>query len=156
MSSNSTGWANLPGALANALDAFSDEEVVLEDHTREQIVSGLPCHSSGAGIDEGPYEAWYAAHKHLPKGAWFMLDHNGWLRDRAYVFWDWDRIKKHHLLEIFQSDSDQGDQRHIPTSEEFEEMQESFDERSKIWQKGGKGYWSKGDSSRIEWPGNSQ
>lgn len=30
-------------------------------------------------------------------------------------------------------------------------MRKSFLQRSKIWRKGGRGYWSKGDTSRIVW-----
>ncbi|KAF4823314.1 hypothetical protein CGCSCA5_v001785 [Colletotrichum siamense] len=33
----------------------------------------------------------------------------------------------------------------------LKEMRESFVERSKIWKKGGRGYWSKGDTSHIVW-----
>lgn len=37
------------------------------------------------------------------------------------------------------------------TSEEQEQMYWSFVIRSQIWQRGGLGYWSEGDLSRIQW-----
>lgn len=33
-------------------------------------------------------------------------------------------------------------------------MNKSFEERAKIWKVGGRGYWSRGDLSRIQWPEN--
>ncbi|KAK1579715.1 uncharacterized protein LY79DRAFT_563676 [Colletotrichum navitas] len=37
------------------------------------------------------------------------------------------------------------------TDQEWQEMQESFRERSMIWQKGGSRSWSKGDTCRVAW-----
>ena len=76
-----------------------------------------------------------------------MLSEAAWLRERAYVFWDGNRLRNHPdgLGE------DPGDRRGY-TKAEHEDMMESFDERSKVCQKGGKGYWSKNDTSRVMWP----
>lgn len=74
-----------------------------------------------------------------------MRTDNAWLRERAYVFWDEDRVRslkdgfgKHPGYQAF-------------PEREYEDMMESFNERSKIWLHGGGGYWSKGDTSRIVW-----
>ena len=100
-------------------------------------------------LNEGPYMAWKAAHRKEPHPAWVMLDDKAGLRERAYVLWHRKRIIDHNLLPVFQtkpkrSIGDYGD-------EEYEEMCQSWAERSRIWQKGGIGYWSKGDESRIEY-----
>ncbi|KAK1985820.1 hypothetical protein LZ30DRAFT_707208 [Colletotrichum cereale] len=147
---STTGDTNLPSALYDVLGNRAEVDTLLGAHTEEDILSVMPEHKNEEDADRGPHESWYAAHIGIPLTGWLMLQDNGWLRDRAYVFWDWDRIERHHLLEVFQSSSDIS--RPGYSDQEWQEMQESFDERSLIWQKGGSGYWSKGDVSRVEWP----
>ncbi|KAI1194216.1 hypothetical protein F5X97DRAFT_311726 [Nemania serpens] len=144
-----SGFANLPECLEAVLDTYSNQTLnAAEECSKDQLQSLI---SSGDydDTDNGPFEAWYAGHASLPAGAWAMIDDNDWLRRRAYVFWDWDRIQSNDLLPVFESVSDQPSSDY--TSHHFEEMQESFNERSKIWQMGGSGYWSKGDTSRIKY-----
>ncbi|KAK1958615.1 hypothetical protein LY78DRAFT_674291 [Colletotrichum sublineola] len=146
-----TGDVNLPLALFEALEDRDDiANVWYEDDVEEKLHLVMPEHKNEEDVDRGPYEAWYPAHKGLPIACSFMDLDNDWLRKRAYVLWDWDRIERHHLLEIFQGHP--VNPRLEYTQEEWQEMQESFNERSLIWQKGGSGYWSKGDTSRIVWP----
>ncbi|KND92089.1 hypothetical protein TOPH_03424, partial [Tolypocladium ophioglossoides CBS 100239] len=146
------GRANLPEALAGVFEA-DPEDVILEDYSEEEIQS-LVLLGDDTDTDMGPYESWRAAHYDLPRADWLMLSDDAWLRERAYVLWDLERIQTHHLLELFGgSPQSPGPVYH---DEDLEEMQESFDERSNIWQRGGSGYWSKGDYSMIVWPSQSE
>ncbi len=75
-----------------------------------------------------------------------MFSDAAWLRERAYVFWDKERLRNHP--DGFGEDP--GDRRDFDAAE-HEDMIDSFDERSKVWLKGGSGYWSRDDTSRIVW-----
>lgn len=140
------GVANFPGALSNVLVAYQganafvgrEEELLYENVSR--VTDEDP--------DQGPFNSWYAAHEGAPLYAVLMLHEHELLRDCAYVLWDWDRVEKYHLLKAFEKLSDA---RPSPDEKEYDEMNESFHERSQIWQKGGSGYWSKGDTSGISW-----
>jgi hypothetical protein len=77
-----------------------------------------------------------------------MTSDTFWLRERAYVLWDGERVKKQPggfgesptYVTLYNH-----------TTRDYNEMYISFRERSKIWREGGTGYWSKGDTSRIVW-----
>jgi hypothetical protein len=81
------------------------------------------------------------------------VKHPEFLRFRkcAYVLWDFDRLVKYNMLNLFKQLPETSDPPY--TSQHEDDMRGSFDERSKIWQKGGSGYWSKDDTSRIVLPG---
>ncbi|KAI1180577.1 hypothetical protein F4777DRAFT_528505 [Nemania sp. FL0916] len=143
--------ADLLDVLEDKMEAYSEDTLkAVEECSKDQLQTFL----SSCGNDDtekGPFEAWHAAHTDLPDGNWVMLEENAWLRRCAYVFWDWDRIQSHDLLPIFGSLSNPSVSLYTP--EEYEIMEESFHERSKIWLEGGLGYWSKGDTSRIKFNG---
>ena len=83
------------------------------------------------------------------------------IRQRGYIMFDINRIEGWNILDhsfdqtlsykscCFSS---------LPLSEEraehqrrYDEMLESFDERYKIYKNGGRGWWSKEDTSRVVW-----
>ncbi|KAF5485986.1 hypothetical protein CGCF413_v014070 [Colletotrichum fructicola] len=140
------GVANFPGALTNVLGAYQGANAFVgrEEELLYENVSRVTAEDS----DQGPFNSWNAAHEGAPLCAGLMLHEHELLRDCAYVLWDWDRVEKHHLLKAFENLSDA---RPSPDEKEYDEMNESFHERSQIWQKGGSGYWSKGDTSGISW-----
>ncbi|KAK1775415.1 hypothetical protein QBC45DRAFT_422270 [Copromyces sp. CBS 386.78] len=140
------GRISLPEALGQLYDADGQ---MIEEYSEEQLRSMAPRHSDQTEEDTdcGPYQAWRNANEGLSLEESIMMAHNSWLRERAYVFWDAHRVSK--LQDGFGEDP--GYQAAF-TEQEYNEMLESFDERSKIWQKGGTGYWSRGDTSRIVWP----
>lgn len=140
-----------PGAkLHDALNAeYADDvdsDTALGDYSSDELAV-LNQHPDENDMDPGPYEAWYAAHVHLPAGAWVMFPDNAGRRERAYVLWDGSRIQQYKLLEEFENAAEPS---YVPG--DVETMEKSFEERSKIWQQGGTGYWSPGDTSRIVWP----
>ncbi|KAH0424227.1 hypothetical protein CcaCcLH18_11663 [Colletotrichum camelliae] len=144
------GVANFPGALANVLEAYQSANAFVgpEEERLNENVSRV----TDEDPDEGPFNSWYAAHEGAPLYAGLMLHEHELLRDCAYVLWDWDRVEEYHLLKAFEKLSDS---RPSPHEKEYDEMNESFHERSLIWQKGGSGYWSKGDATGISWPEKS-
>ncbi|KAH8655248.1 hypothetical protein BX600DRAFT_515083 [Xylariales sp. PMI_506] len=138
-----------PGArLRDALIAEYGEDVesnvALGEHSDEELKRLIP-RNDGHDTDIGPYTAWYDAHTHLPPGAWVMFADNSARRERAYVLWDWGRITAYNLLEKFEDAPELTE-----SQDDFEVIIHSFQERSKIWQQGGWGYWTEGDNSRIK------
>lgn len=106
--------------------------------------------------DPGPWRASkWAYHEHYLADAFHGPDHRE-LRERGYVFFDHGRLSDWNfyaqplpfpldkMMRLFQEAS----QRRV----QFEEaMYESWSARSKIWKKGGRGWWVEGDESKIRW-----
>lgn len=116
---------------------------------REAMQAAFP---ESTGVDKGPFEAWRLMldKDNIDMGVYYFMDNEAWLRERGYVFWDWERIVEHNLAKVI---TELGHEVDDPfDDQELEDMEESWDERSLVWQKGGRGYWSKDDLSRIEWP----
>lgn len=65
-----------------------------------------------------------------------------------------DLVRKDDLAH-FDGVKKSGEWQGLLSSEErdrrFGQMRSSFKEREKIWQAGGRGWWSEGDTSHIEW-----
>ena len=100
--------------------------------------------------DVGPERLWRWAH-HEVSALWFIMSQrNHELRAQAYLMWDNNRIEKLGLFSNMYS---------IPPEEhyyersriEFELMERSCLERKRIWMRGGRGWWTEGDESRIVW-----
>lgn len=142
--------SNLPEALQEVIDESRyDSRKLAEysDHELYAIAQRDGDRTEEEDTDWGPYETWREANADRWLGDSCVFSNTAWLRDRAYVFWDRDRLRNHQGG----FGEDPGDERDY-TAAEYEEMIESFHERSKFWQKGGKGYWSKDDTSRITFP----
>ncbi|OTA99707.1 hypothetical protein M426DRAFT_268916 [Hypoxylon sp. CI-4A] len=143
----------------NILDAFYDilddtdidaiEQISLEE---DSLIQTFPLDTEDT--DRGPLRAWSVVHKDVPRMMLFTDNNDAWLHDRAYVFWDWDRLQQHNLLELFGGPMMYS--KTYPNKEALDEMFDSFQKRSEIWQKGGSGYWSKDDTSRIVYPRKKQ
>ncbi|KAK4233906.1 hypothetical protein C8A03DRAFT_47648 [Achaetomium macrosporum] len=141
-----SSYVNLPGALRRVCDDVDGgalEEYYEEFHS---IALG-DSDPSQEDTDRGPLEAWRKAKLDCSLELSCMFPDNDWLRERAYVLWDWERVQ------------DLGDkfweyQRHQGgyTEQDWEDMLECFDERYMICENDARGYWSKGDTSRIIWP----
>jgi hypothetical protein len=72
------------------------------------------------------------------------------LREHAYVLWDLDRLERCKMLDKFELIPTEPS--HMYSEEYIARMEKSIHERYAIWQKGGSGYWSEGDASRVIWP----
>ena len=137
------GSAPFPQAAEPLSRTICDGDKLVKECTEEEL---LPMTSTrGRGdLDRGPYEAWFAAHLEVPAVASVMHEEHAWFRERAYVLWDWNRMQSVELLAVIGAGP--------PTEamfggfdlEEFNKMEESFRERSKLWQEGCSGYWHGG------------
>lgn len=141
------GLVNLPFMLDKMVNIEANgRRIGLQ--SEEELYSIAPRHTGQPeDTDRGPFEAWRNTNGHLKVESSVMVSDNTWLRERAYVLWDEDRVRS--PKDGFGDNP--GDQ-DTYTEQEFEDMLDSFDERAEIWEKGGRGYWSKGDTSRVSWP----
>ena len=107
--------------------------------------------------DSGPAEAWRWAHATSTKKRFYFLKKHRPLRLGGYVMWDLQRLLDWKFFE--KSVEDMIAQRspaypeRLRQEAEQKEQLESFNERSRIWGEGGRGWWAPGDESHIQWPG---
>jgi hypothetical protein len=125
----------------------NDDDATLAEYTDKDLAVLFP-DPDKEDDDKGPFEAWRVAYKDLSRSAWVMLGNTG-LRERAYVLWDQDRLLRYNMLELFENAPK--DLELLTAEDGYDNMLESFEERSNIWQEGGRGYWSADDKSRIVW-----
>jgi hypothetical protein len=141
------GRADLAESLREILGNTDGRAV--EESSKKELLAHLerPSGHVKADTDPGPYEAWRRGDLDSTLEDALVWPGIAWLR-HAYVLWDEGRVQN-------QADGIFGDapQEYEDgyAEQEYKEMPQSFAERSKIWQKGGRGYWSKGDTSRVIW-----
>ncbi|KAH7022154.1 hypothetical protein EDB80DRAFT_628843 [Ilyonectria destructans] len=139
-----------PISLHDAITASyvaDDNDEPLEEYSNDEIQAML---RRSRDRNDGPFVAWRSVHREDPRDSWVLTLETAGLRERAYVLWDNDRIERYKLLELYESVPE--DPSHTFDEDEFDRMQESFEERSQIWRKGGRGDWSPNDTSRVVWP----
>lgn len=99
--------------------------------------------------DPGPAEIWFWAYAAYSVGYVYAETDQRFLRKRGYVFFDQARLNE---WEVFSKPFENvGD----PSEEESiyeDDMNHSYEERDRIWELGGRGYWSEGDESKLVWP----
>lgn len=123
----------------------------LESYTEEDEHVHISAQLAVDG-DKGPEAAWRWAYAENTNAYWFSINERAHLRQRGYVMWDSARISRWGLLDHewdglpCSSVSNEEERRHQ------DEMRDSFEARHKIWGRGGRGWWSAGDESRIVWP----
>ncbi|KAI0967016.1 hypothetical protein F4678DRAFT_447161 [Xylaria arbuscula] len=151
-STSVSGQVELHEALTKSCESDDGNYEILENYSQEEI-KALEPRQDNEDEDDGPFIAWKPNHDHLPREAWVLMTDNAVLRRCAYVLWDAARIRRYNMLQIF----DKLSQRPFASESEFnaeafEAMFRSFAQRSKIWQKGGRGYWngSEDDSDRSQ------
>ena len=101
-------------------------------------------------LDKGPAGAWFWAYQDENLNSPYNENNQSQLRDYGYVMFDYERLCHWGMF----------NQPFIPPKFEYDyeghelrykEMKRSWDQRSKIWQSGGRGWWSEGDESKIIW-----
>ncbi|KAK3295314.1 uncharacterized protein B0H64DRAFT_144204 [Chaetomium fimeti] len=140
--------ASFPLAADWLTETDGDWDESVGDYDQEEL---LPAASAwvGSNLDRGPYEAWRAAHLGMPPVVSVMLDNNAWLRERAYVLWDWGRMQRIDLLAVIKAGPSK-DPSSSWDGEEYDMMLKSFEERSKLWRQGMTGYWNGGEDAAKE------
>ena len=108
--------------------------------------------------NEGPEEAWVWAceqDRRRTNGAW-MNDYHAHrtLWQRGYVLWDSSRLTEWGLLDQdWRSIPGVADDISDPHRRSKERLyRDDYQERQNIWDRGGRGWWSPDDYSRISWP----
>ena len=143
------GYCSLHDALMEQGDDNGLAE--LGSHTVEEERAYVPAQLA-VDSDKGPEEAWRWAYAENTNAYWYNRSEQGFLRKRGYVMWDSARLAQWGLLD---HECD-GLPHEIVSSEEARhrgrQMRDSFEARRKIWSRGGRGWWSLGDESRIIWP----
>ncbi|KAJ3577903.1 hypothetical protein NPX13_g2663 [Xylaria arbuscula] len=133
-----SGHVKLHEALTKSCESDDENYEILENYSKEEIKTLEPRHDSEEE-DGWPFLAWKLGHDHLPREGWVLMTDNAVLRRCAYVLWDTDRIQRYNMVPTlnklsFLYEPELG-------TEAYEAMFRSFALRSKIWQKGGRGYW---------------
>lgn len=128
-------------------DCFKEPEDLTLEQIRESSISPL-----SPEPDDGPYEAWkwLFGHKYISR---YFLGETWFLRQRAYVMWDSDRMALWSILKDQRADIFQKFQyAYQPSLDAISKQNQSYEERSVIYEEGGRGWWDFNDHSRIEWP----
>ncbi|KAL7952235.1 hypothetical protein V8C34DRAFT_319219 [Trichoderma compactum] len=128
-SPNRVTSADLFDALTILSEEDLDDDGPLAEYTNEELETLYPT-SHAQDTDKGPFEAWRVAFNCLPRSDWSMLANNSGLRERAYVLWDLDRLKRCDLLELFENTPN--DSEFLKADKDFDGTDESFEERSNI------------------------
>ena len=153
MSNQGSGGFHLSEALTPSR-SLQQDGIPLEEYTDEE--ERMYVNSSFDNDDDddiGPAEAWRWAHARNTKDRFYYLKSHRSLRQGGYVMWDFKRHLDWGLLE-----KPVGDilvslrPGHLRRVAEQQEQTESFEERLRIWEKGGRGWWAPGDESHIQWP----
>jgi hypothetical protein len=98
--------------------------------------------------DPGPAEVWRLTHLDKSCDQFVMAFYPGHrsLRERGYVMWDHERLANWGLLKIpWQAQPEA----HAEWERARKRMQWSQNRRSKIWRRGGRGWWSANDESKV-------
>ncbi|KAI9840613.1 MAG: hypothetical protein M1837_001509 [Sclerophora amabilis] len=107
---------------------------------------------SNALAEDGPSQAWRWAHSVYETSELCYLSYAHWnLRERGYVMWDLPRLSRWGLFRepFFVTDPPVNFEE---SNRRNEEMEQSWNERSRISQRGGWGWWSADDQSKVQWP----
>ena len=105
--------------------------------------------------DDGPAEAWRWTHAKKPKDLFYYLKDHRRFRWRGYVMWDLSRLLGWQFLSTpiqAQASERLSSKERADERAEWEMQDFSWTERSRIWLKGGRGWWAPGDESHIKWP----
>jgi hypothetical protein len=107
--------------------------------------------------DSGPADIWRWTHRDGTRNRFVYQDHQPPLRGWGYVMWDGSRFDD---IGVFESPWEPLEislgtrlERHREIVRHFAYMRSSWDARSTIFALGGRGWWSRGDTSKVVWPG---
>lgn len=138
--------------LYEALNAVNerDDGVDLEEYTTDDELSRIRS-PFFQDPDTGPADAWRWAHQEETCAHFVNTHARRSLREWAYVMWSRSRLDQ---MNIFQTPRDEPAEL-APTHDEVQrrdQREASLDRRSHIYWRGGWGWWSFEDESRIVWP----
>lgn len=154
-----SGYGSQGSPLSDAMRAsrmLHSDDVCLEKYTdeEERLFVRSPFDEDH---DSGPAEAWRWAHAACTKDHFYFLKEHRGLRQRGYVMWDLIRLLGWDFFALpSQALASERLSSYYPNRLEWAAKRnlqgDSWTERLKIWEKGGRGWWAPGDESRIDWP----
>ncbi|KAK6956990.1 hypothetical protein Daesc_002274 [Daldinia eschscholtzii] len=101
--------------------------------------------------DIGAEQIWRISLDYDPSRDFAIYDALDWTyRECGYVFWDQERLQALGALTPPWKPAERSPQNYSPIP--LQEVYDSWRERSAIYKRGGRGYWSKGDYTRVVWP----
>ena len=146
---------SLPDYL-RSIDVSVRVEDRVSQHGEAMLNVTLNTHAGNDLLEEsdiGPFYAWQWAHQSLPDVRTYFDPSQRRLRSRGYVMWDKARLDKRTVT------FSRSWRRHIATQEEESvqrlmrrHMLTGFAERFRIFRRGGRGWWSETDKSKVIWP----
>ncbi|EXJ58375.1 hypothetical protein A1O7_05800 [Cladophialophora yegresii CBS 114405] len=144
-------------ALASTLYGanLGETEKTLKRYSQEELASLHGSREDDADQDSGSFEMWKSANQDEVAAMFVFALDKAPLRRTGYVTWYGARGSEDNMMDLFEEIMSMPERSLQPIDEEWDEMQTSLDKRSRIWQRGGRGDWSKGDESRIVWRGGS-
>ncbi|KAL9122316.1 MAG: hypothetical protein Q9187_001125 [Circinaria calcarea] len=102
--------------------------------------------------DVGPAEAWRWAYQGETTAYIYFQPDQRQLRKNGYVMFDYDRLCRWNLFSESYKPADRYNSEDAAlTALRTDQMRKSWDERSKIWLRGGRGWWSENDQSKLVW-----
>ncbi|TGJ83304.1 hypothetical protein E0Z10_g5440 [Xylaria hypoxylon] len=133
------------------------DDIFLDDLTPEDEVLYIK-QPLFADPDSGPADVWRWAHYEESWQNWVYQENRHNLRKWGYVMWDRLRLEE---IGIFQQPWEYTDDSHSRGSllEQQEAqrqrgyLQNSWEQRAQIYRRGGTGWWSWGDESKVRWQG---
>ena len=141
--------------LVQALfEGFMDDNGVAEELENMTMAQAKEASKSASYIepDQGPFEAWKWAYEKCYANCYFYSE-NWFFRQRAYVMWNSARLASWGLFETRREDiSQEINDAWRPNQAAEEEQAESLRLRKDIHSRGGRGWWSRDDHSKISWP----
>lgn len=154
MSDQGAGGSHLSHALG-PLSWLQHDGVPLEEYNdeEEKIYVNSPFDDDN---DVGPVKAWRRIHARSTKDLFYYLKDHRQFRLRGYVMWDLPRLLGWNFLSLplqeLTSEHFPGYPERLEQRAEWDRQNNSWAERSRIWLKGGRGWWAPGDESHIQWP----
>ena len=143
---------SLPLPALGPFDAFDGRNLAeLDEEDQSKIMST----SFANDPDKGPSKAWRWAYQKSDVAKLYYGVEQEQLRERGYVMFDFDRLSRWNVFsapfDAEEAFDDWYKRRREEDDEPYERMTRSWDERSKIWLRGGRGWWSDGDESKLIW-----
>ncbi|OAQ61137.1 zinc finger domain-containing protein [Pochonia chlamydosporia 170] len=146
------------GFLQDALETANNanEDLFLDRLTPEQEALHIK-KPFFADPDSGPRDVWLWAHKVESWANWVYQENRRQLRQWGYVMWDKSRLETAGVLQEPWYDPTGTPEWLLQEEEAVRQrgyMQNSWEKRERIRMKGGSGWWSWGDESKVKWPKN--
>ena len=142
----------LDAALEEPGDYDDYNDITLADLTEEEKAKRInsPLEKDP---DIGPAEAWRWAYQRATTACLYGLTEQRLLRKHGYVMFDYDRLCESNLLfESFVPPDEDPEAEVLAIDQRYDKLRKSLHDRSLVWRRGGRGWWSEGDESKVLWP----